>query len=178
MNKNLNIKNTNLKKEKKNFEVVPRSKEEVLSDVLQYLNDHRILTMATCDLNGEPDASALEYANEQTTVFVSCRPNSKKVHNIKENPKVFYEIHDDVEITWENMKNLKALQVSATPQILYPNTKEFNKAFEIMLEKFPVFKNLKKESRVILKFTPKIIWFLNYRKKFFFREEVVMQEEK
>jgi general stress protein 26 len=154
-----------------------RKKEEIIADAQKYLETHNVMTMATASLNGEPDASALEYAsNDGLNTYVSCRPNSKKVQYIKENPKVFYEIHDTTKIDMDNILNMQALQVSATAEIIQPSDKRFNGAFNVMLKKFPVFSNLKKESRVILLFKPKIVWFLNYREKFFHRDMVSFVE--
>lgn len=153
-----------------------RSKEEIIADSLEYLRNHDILTMATASLQGDPDASALEYANDGLNVYVSCRPTSKKVQYVKENPKVFYEIHDNTKIDFDNMLKMQALQVFAFVEVITPEDRRFNDSFNIMLKKFPVFSNLKKESRVILLFKPKIIWFLNYRERFFHRDIVSFEE--
>ncbi|MBD3351690.1 MAG: hypothetical protein GF364_09420 [Candidatus Lokiarchaeota archaeon] len=147
-----------------------RNKDELKSDILQYLSKHNILTMATSDLEGNPDATALEYANDELDVFVSVRKHSKKVSNIKENPKVFYEIHDEIEIDWSSVKTIKAIQASAIPEIYSETDSEFDNYFNKMLKKYPIFSKLNKKKRVIVKFTPKIIWYLNYREKMFSRE--------
>lgn len=155
-----------------------RPKDEIIADSLNYFKNHDILTMATSSLHGDPDASALEYANDGLNVYVSCRLNSKKVKYIKENPKVFYEIHDNTKIDLENMLKMQALQVFASAEVIKPEDPRFNDSFNVMLKKFPVFSNLKKDSRVILLFKPKIIWFLNYREKFFHRDMVSFEENK
>ncbi|MBN2156842.1 MAG: pyridoxamine 5'-phosphate oxidase family protein [Candidatus Lokiarchaeota archaeon] len=150
--------------------------DKLKQKVLHYLNTHRILTMATASSNGTPDATALEYANDGFIVIVAVRPNSKKVQNIKENPHVFYEIHEDIEITLENVQNLQALQVSATPNILTYGGEGFNDNFDIMEKKFPVFNRIPRHKRVILEFTPKKIWFLNYAESMFHRDELNFED--
>ncbi|MHA1793604.1 MAG: pyridoxamine 5'-phosphate oxidase family protein [Promethearchaeota archaeon] len=149
-----------------------RSDKEIIRDSIEYLENHRILTMATASVDGEPNAAALEYASLNLDVFVTSRPNSLKVQNVRENPKVFYEIHDDIEITRDNIKKLKALQVLAKADVIYPGSKEFEEKFTIMEKKFPIFRGMKKDSRVIIHFAPKILWYLNYKRKFFYRERV------
>jgi len=152
------------------------NKDKLWNEVLTYLESHRILTMATATSNGNPDATALEYANKGFIVYVSVRPKSRKVTNMEENPKVFYEIHEDVEITWENVQNLKAIQASATPEILRFDNEGFQEAFDIMEKKFPVFSQIPREKRVIVKFIPNRIWYLNYKEKMFHREELRFDE--
>ena len=141
-------------------------------NIFDYLKSHRILTMATASSDGAPDATALEYANDEFIVYVSVRPKSRKVSNIEENPQVFYEIHEDMEITMKNVQNLKAIQCAAIPEVLDKNDEGFHEAFDVMEKKFPVFSNIPREKRVILKFTPKKIWYLNYRERMFHRDEL------
>lgn len=145
-------------------------------DILEYLKSHRILTMATASSDGVPDATALEYANDGFIVYVSVRPKSRKIANIEENPVVFYEIHEDMEIIMENVQSLKALQCSATPEILTYEDEGFHKAFDIMEKKFPVFSNIPRAKRVILEFKPKKIWYLNYKEKMFHRDELSFED--
>jgi hypothetical protein len=149
-----------------------RSREETVQFITDYLRGHRILTMATATKDGDPDATALEYASDGVEVYVSCRPDSQKARNIVENPRVFYEVHDDIEITRESVKKLKAVQAAATAIVLQPGTAEFGVAFSLMVAKFPVFSTMQKDRRVILRFKPRKAWFLDYEKKFFHRDEV------
>jgi general stress protein 26 len=150
---------------------------EIIEKSIEYLETHRILTMATASKDGAPDATALEYASDGLDVYVSCRPDSRKVQNIVDNPRVFYEIHDDIEITKENVKKLKALQVVATPVVLHPEDPDFDAVFNKMVAKFPVFSTMKKDSRVILHFKPRKMWYLNYQQKFFHRDEVDLEND-
>jgi general stress protein 26 len=154
------------------------SEDDLKQNILEYLNSHRILTMATASSDGIPDATALEYANhrDKFVVYVSVRPKSRKVANIEENPVVFYEIHEDMEITMENVQNLKAIQCSAIPIILNKDDEGFDEAFDVMEKKFPVFRRIPREKRVILEFKPEKIWYLNYREKMFHRDELIFEK--
>ncbi|NMC07751.1 MAG: pyridoxamine 5'-phosphate oxidase family protein [Candidatus Lokiarchaeota archaeon] len=148
------------------------ARDETIKCIVDYLQCHRILTMATATKDGDPDATALEYTNDGVAVYVSCRPGSRKVENILENPRVFYEVHDDIEITRESVKKLKAVQVAASATVLRPGMQGFDHAFSLLVAKFPVFSTMQMDSRVILKFTPRKAWFLDYKRKFFHRDEV------
>ena len=153
------------------------SEDDLKVNVLEYLKSHRILTMATASSDGLPDATALEYANDGFIVYVSVRPKSRKVANIEENPEVFFEIHEDMEITLENVQDLKAIQCSATPEILTSDDEGFSEAFDVMEKKYPVFSRIPREKRVILQFNPKKIWFLNYKERMFHRDELNFKDE-
>jgi len=158
--------------EKEKNQQPTRSREEIIRDILEYLQSHRILTMATASSDGDPEASALEYANNSVDVYVSCRPASIKALNISQNPRVFYEIHDDIPITYESVKNLKALQVAAQGEIIAAAESRYDAIFALFLARYPDFKRIPKASRVILYFSPKKVWYLNYSRKFFMRELV------
>jgi uncharacterized pyridoxamine 5'-phosphate oxidase family protein len=145
---------------------------DLSGEVLEYLTNHRILTMATADNDGNPDATALEYVNDQFVAFVSVRPGSKKIRNIKENPRVFYEIHDEIPIDLEHVQKVKAIQTLAEGQIIFPDTPEYQNIFLLFEKKYPVFSKIPKNKRILLKFVPKKIWFLNYAKKMFHRDEI------
>jgi hypothetical protein len=149
-----------------------KSREETVRFITDYLRGHRILTMATATKDGDPDATALEYASDGIDVYVSCRPDSQKVRNIVENPRAFYEVHDDIEITQESVKKLKAVQFAATASVMRPGSTDFDAAFSLMVAKFPVFSTMQKDSRFILRFKPRKAWYLNYEKKFFHRDEI------
>ena len=145
---------------------------ELNREVIEYLSSHRILTMATADKEGNPDATALEYVNDQFIVFVSVRPGSKKIQNIKENPRVFYEIHDDIPIDFDHVQKVKAIQTLAEGQIIVPVNPEYQIVFLLFEKKYPIFSKIPKNKRILLKFVPKKIWFLNYAKKMFHRDEI------
>jgi len=153
-------------------EIPTLQKEEIKERAIEYLKNHRILTMATATTDGVPDATALEYASDGLDVFVSVRPNSKKIKNIRENPRVFYEIHDDIDITMDSVKNIEALQVVAKPKIIEPDDPTYERLFSIMEDKFPVFKRIPRKTRFLLHFSPKILWYLNYRNKLFHRDKI------
>ncbi len=150
----------------------PVDRERTIHDAIAYLNSHTILTMATASLDGEPDATALEYMNDGLEVYVFCRPGSRKVEHIQQNPRVFYEVHDDNPITKESVQSLKALQVAATGRVIRPSDAGFSGVLEKMVVKFPLFSRVPRDSRYALHFSPKKLWYLDYARKMFHREEV------
>lgn len=160
----------NVQKGKEN---VDKPREQVISESIEYLENHNIMTMATASLDGTPSASALEYANDGLDVVVFSRGKSWKVDNIRENPKVFYEVHDDLAIDRESLRRIIGLQVAATAEIVELDDSRYEPLFSLMAGKFPVFKGIpRRKERVILLFKLKKLWLLDYSKKFFHRDEI------
>lgn len=60
--------------------------------VIEYLNQHNVLHLATCRDN-EPRSTPLEYFNNGLTIFISSEGGGKFA-NLRVNPKVSYSICD------------------------------------------------------------------------------------
>ena len=143
------------------------SKKQILEKAIAYLKSHNLCTMATANKTGSPHAACLEYANDGMDIYVSTWIGSRKVKNIQENPRVFYEVHDVVNINEDDIKNIKGLQVQAKAEILKYPSKEFKKAWDIMVKKYSIFKLMKlNEKRAVLHFIPEKFWMLDYSIKF------------
>lgn len=149
-----------------------KNKKQVLEKAITYLKSHNLLTMATATKSGIPNAACLEYANEGMDVYVSTMIGSWKVKNIQENPQVFYEVHDVVDINKDNIKNIKGLQVLAAAEIFQYPSDDFDNTWNIMMKKYKVFKLIAlNEKRAVLYFEPKKLWLLDYGIKFGHRDE-------
>ncbi|MHA1847795.1 MAG: pyridoxamine 5'-phosphate oxidase family protein, partial [Promethearchaeota archaeon] len=150
-----------------------KSREQIIKDAINYIETHDILTMATASLDGIPNATALEYGSDGLDVFVFSRARSWKVNNIRENPRVFYEIHDNIKIEPNEMRRIIGVQVEAKTRIIEQGSEQFQKYLTLMRGKFPVFRRLEDfNDRVILLFKPARLWLLDYSKKFFHRDFV------
>ena len=99
------------------------SKKQILEKAITYLKSHNLCTMATASKTGIPHAACLEYANDGMDIYVSTWIGSRKVKNIQENPQVFYEVHDVVNINKDDIKNIKGLQVQAKAEVLKYSSK-------------------------------------------------------
>lgn len=140
---------------------------KILQKAIKYLESHNLLTMATASKSGIPHAACLEYANKDMETFVSTWMGSRKLMNIKNNPQVFYEIHDVVDINKDDIKNIKGLQVEAVGEVFQYPSENFKAAWDVMIKKYPVFKLIKlNEKRAVLHFIPKKLWMLDYGIKF------------
>ncbi|MFX1449548.1 MAG: pyridoxamine 5'-phosphate oxidase family protein [Promethearchaeota archaeon] len=141
--------------------------KKILKKAIAYLESHNLLTMATASQTGIPHCACLEYASKEMEVYVSTWIGSRKVKNIQQNPQVFYEVHDVVNINKDDVKNIKGLQVQAAAEVLQYPTSEFKSAWDIMTNKYEVFKLIPlNEKRTLLYFIPKKLWMLDYSVKF------------
>jgi len=66
--------------------------EEFENMIIEYLNQHNVLHLATCKDN-EPRCTPLEYFNNGLTVYISSEGGGKFA-NLKVNPKVSFSISD------------------------------------------------------------------------------------
>jgi uncharacterized pyridoxamine 5'-phosphate oxidase family protein len=79
--------------------------------VIEYLNQHNVLHLATCRDN-EPRSTPLEYFNNGLIVYISSEGGGKFA-NLKVNPKVSYSICDPYDPA-ENFFGASGLQVWGT----------------------------------------------------------------
>jgi general stress protein 26 len=84
------------------------TEQELEKAVIQYLNTHNVLHLATCRDN-EPRSTPLEYFNNGLTVYVLSEGGGKFA-NLKVNPKVSYSICDPYH-PLEDMLGATGLQV-------------------------------------------------------------------
>ncbi len=68
------------------------SEEDFLRVIINYLNSHNVLHLATCKDN-EPRCTTLEYFNNGLTVYIFSEGGGK-IANLKANPGVSYTISD------------------------------------------------------------------------------------
>ncbi len=117
---------------------------------LDFLRNHRFLTMATASKSGIPNATPHEYSSETLEVFLEISQQHVSVKNLMENPLVHFEIHDV--FTPESAGGPKVLQLFANVTILYPTSPQFDDYWTKLTHRFPYMKMFTKETRVILVF--------------------------
>ena len=65
---------------------------EVQPHVLDYLRDHKDLTLATASPTAMPRATTLAYVNDGVTLYFWTRPDTTTARHIEENPR--RRVHD------------------------------------------------------------------------------------
>lgn len=84
------------------------TEKEFEQAVIDYLNKHNVLHLATCR-NNEPRSTPLEYFNNGLTVYIFSEGGGKFA-NLKANPMVSYSISDPYD-PLEDMLGARGLQV-------------------------------------------------------------------
>jgi len=110
--------------------------------VIEYLNQHNVLHLATCRDN-EPRSTPLEYFNNGLTVYVLSEGGGKFA-NLKINPKVSFSISDPYEPI-EDFIGFTGLQVWGIASTFKKNTDL--KRFEEILKYRRNLDELKKQGR-------------------------------
>jgi uncharacterized protein YhbP (UPF0306 family) len=70
---------------------------DVPGHVLDYIDGHRTLTLATASQGGVPNASTLLYVNEGPKLYFWTKPSTTTARHIEANPHVSFTIDDDPE---------------------------------------------------------------------------------
>ena len=86
--------------------------------IIEYLNQHNVLHLATCKDN-EPRSTPLEYFNNDLTVYIFSEGGGKFA-NLKVNPRVSYSISDPYEPA-EDFFGASGLQVWGTASTFKKN---------------------------------------------------------
>jgi nitroimidazol reductase NimA-like FMN-containing flavoprotein (pyridoxamine 5'-phosphate oxidase superfamily) len=132
--------------------------------ILDLMQRHHYLSLATVREDGYPQATTVGYANDGLNVYFCCGKASQKVRNISRSKKVSLTI-DDEEDDWNK---IKGLSMGATAEVL-TDTGEIQHALDCLAARFPPMKDMgseELEGTVFVKITPKVISVLNYEKGF------------
>jgi nitroimidazol reductase NimA-like FMN-containing flavoprotein (pyridoxamine 5'-phosphate oxidase superfamily) len=66
------------------------------SKILELLDQHRLMTVATNRLDGWPQATTVGYVNDDLTLYFLCSPQSQKAANLARDSRVSLTIDHDV----------------------------------------------------------------------------------
>ena len=128
-----------------------------------FIREHRIARLATCDAGGQPAAVPICYSFDGERLYVALdeKPKSvadhelKRVRNIRDNPRVAVVI-DDYSEDWSK---LVYVLISGIGEIISTtdNNNEHARAVELLREKYPQYRSMRLDQRPIIKITPKRI---------------------
>jgi len=129
--------------------------------VLDIMENHNILTLATLRDDGYPQAITVTYANDGLTIYFCTAENSQKVRNIKNCNKVSLTIDKN----YDDWNKIKGLSMAATAEIL-TTPDDIKIAMNCLIKKFPFIAEMPQpeEPMAVVKITPKIISALNYER--------------
>jgi nitroimidazol reductase NimA-like FMN-containing flavoprotein (pyridoxamine 5'-phosphate oxidase superfamily) len=108
-----------------------RQKGEVPPQVLEYLREHKTVTVATASPSGAPHAATMMYAEEGLTLYFCARPDSETAQSLAQNPRVAFTI-DEYDPDWTKTKGIQG--TGDCRQLLDPE--EIRHAVQLFRQKF------------------------------------------
>jgi PPOX class probable F420-dependent enzyme len=134
------------------------------SKILELLDQHRLVTVATNRPDGWPQATTVGYVNDGLTIYFLCSSQSQKAANLVRDSRVSLTIDHDV----SDPMAIKGLSLAAQAQPVTDPT-EVAKAMNLLVTRYPeyaAFPMPKPEEIAVYRVLPKVISILDYSKGF------------
>ena len=135
--------------------------EEIRNKILNVLDQHRVLTIATLRPDGWPQATTVVYANEGLTIYFVCVPGSQKATNLARDDRVSLTIDHDTPQVME----ITGLSMAAHARTVV-NPAEASKALHMLRLRHPGLPVPMPEDIRIFRVTPTIISVIDYSEGF------------
>jgi nitroimidazol reductase NimA-like FMN-containing flavoprotein (pyridoxamine 5'-phosphate oxidase superfamily) len=132
--------------------------------ILELLDQHRLMTVATNRPDGWPQATTVGYVNDGLTLYFLCAPQSQKAQNLARDDRISLTIDHDT----SDPMAITGLSMAAHARAV-DDPAEVTKALNMMPAKFPEYAALpmpKPDEIRIFRVTPTVISVLDYTKGF------------
>jgi len=134
------------------------------SKILELLDQHRLMTMATNRPDGWPQATTVGYVNDGLTIYFLCSPQSQKAGNLAWDNRISLTIDHDV----TDPMAITGLSMAAQTQPVTDPT-EVAKAMNLLVTRYPEYASFpmpKPDEIAVYRVVPKVISVLDYSKGF------------
>ena len=139
-------------------------KREFKKQIVDLLDHHRIMTIATNRPDGWPQATVVGYANDGLIIYCVVARDGQKFANISRDPRVSLAIAND----YPQPLQIKGLSIAARATISTdPGEREH--VTEILTKRYPEYKIMPPPDPAampLLRITPEIVSVLDYSKGF------------
>jgi nitroimidazol reductase NimA-like FMN-containing flavoprotein (pyridoxamine 5'-phosphate oxidase superfamily) len=139
-------------------------KREFKQQIVDLLNQHRIMTIATNREDGWPQATVVSYANDGLVIYCRVAREGQKFLNIMRDPRVSLAIAKDV----PQPLQIKGLSMAAqVTEVTDPSEREH--AAQLLLHRYPEYKVMPTpdpKAVPTLRLTPEVVSVLDYSKGF------------
>ena len=105
--------------------------DELKQQILNYLQTHNTMTLATC-AGDTPWAATVFYASEELQLYFFSVPDSRHCQNLAANPRVAVTIQED----YKDWREIKGIQLEGTVALVDSLT-EKAKAMAVYARKYP-----------------------------------------
>jgi len=140
--------------------------EKLRRKILELLDQHRIMTLATLRPDGWPQATTVGYANEGLTLYFLCGRDSQKAANLARDDRVSLTIDHDTPQVME----ITGLSMAARAQPV-TDPAEAEKVARMLFAKYPQQGSMPIQTpslaeAAVFRVTPTVISVLDYTKGF------------
>ena len=135
--------------------------DEVRAQVLSYLRDHRVVTLAT-GADGDPWAAAVFYVSDGFRLFFLSSPTSRHSLNLARNPRVAATIQED----YADWLEIKGIQLEGLASEITGDQEQL--ARQLYGEKFPLVGKLAQAPAAIVEAMAKVRWYQVVPERLFF----------
>jgi nitroimidazol reductase NimA-like FMN-containing flavoprotein (pyridoxamine 5'-phosphate oxidase superfamily) len=139
-------------------------KSQFKRQIVDLLNQHRIMTIATNRPDGWPQATVVSYANDGLIIYCRISRDSQKCANIARDPRVSLAIAKD----YPQPLQIKGLSIAAHA-FEVTDRGERDHAAEVLLQRYPEYKvmpRLDPAAVPTFRLTPEFVSILDYSKGF------------
>jgi general stress protein 26 len=135
---------------------VDESFDQVPSRVLEFIQDHSALTIATASATGVPHAATMIYVVDDLTVYFSTNPDTITASHISSNPRVSFAV-GEYEQEWEKSRGV---QVDGEAEVVI-SPSEIQHVVSLFQGKFPSLRNARVSNLSIFRIRPTSIHFVD-----------------
>jgi nitroimidazol reductase NimA-like FMN-containing flavoprotein (pyridoxamine 5'-phosphate oxidase superfamily) len=146
--------------------------EPLRRKIVELLDRHRIMTVATNRPDGWPQATTVGYVNDGLTLYFLCAPQSQKAQNLARDDRISLTIDHDT----SDPMAITGLSMAAHAEAI-DDPAEVAKALSMMPGKFPEYAGVPMpppEELRIFRVRPMVISVLDYTKGFGHSDLVVV----
>ena len=129
---------------------------EVPPHVLEYLREHKTLTLATASAAGVPHATTLVYVNDGLPIYVWTKPETTTARHVQQNPVVSFAI-DEYAQDW---RDTKGIQARGDAEVVLDGD-EIRRVIALFEEKFPSLAGMLGASLSFFRLTPTELQFID-----------------
>jgi PPOX class probable F420-dependent enzyme len=131
---------------------MPQSAQELERKILELLDEHRVLTIATQRSDGWPQATMVGYVRDGLTLYFASATDSQKVANIARDPRV------SIAIGHEDETRLRGLSMAASAEVV-DQPAEIERVNELLRERYHEEARFspRETAALIVRATPSII---------------------
>lgn len=138
--------------------------ESIRQKVLELLDRHRLMTVATLRPDGWPQATTVGYVSEGLTLYFLCSPQSQKARNLACDDRISLTIDHDT----SDPMAIAGLSMAAHAQRV-ADSQEAARVLSMLPAKYPEYGAVpmpKPEEIAVFRVAPKVISVLDYTKGF------------